>query len=155
VVPWEALITGAVGIGGISLGAWLTGRLQTKNLRLSLNAEADRGRLDEKRRIYSDYVSALAKVVSVAQSLRDYSESANPQERAAMVREKQDAIVHLVDAANELALIAPPELTDTSARTIDEYADECEEGGHPAQVRFYEMRLKLYGAMRTDLGESS
>ena len=39
------------GIGGTILAAWMTGKSQTANLVLSINAESERNRLAEKRRM--------------------------------------------------------------------------------------------------------
>ena len=70
--PWEVLITGAVGIGGTSLGAWLNGRMQTRNLGLSIDAENKRARLTDKQRIYAAY---LAEVETIILAIARYKDS--------------------------------------------------------------------------------
>jgi hypothetical protein len=62
-VPWEATLVagiagGVIGVGGTYLGAWLTGRTQTANLKLSIDAENKRNRLAEKRRIYASCLAS-------------------------------------------------------------------------------------------------
>jgi hypothetical protein len=55
-------ITGAVGIAGVAgtiIAAKLAGNTATQNVRLSVNAEDDRARLADKRRIYARAIAAI------------------------------------------------------------------------------------------------
>lgn len=66
-VSWTTLITGIVGavigVAGTSLGAWLTGRTQTANLQLSIDAERERTRIADKRQTYARCLASLTDVV--------------------------------------------------------------------------------------------
>jgi hypothetical protein len=155
VIPRQILITGAVGIGGTALGTWLTGRQQTKNLQLTISTDNERAQRGDKQPFYVNFLSAITTAVSAARALRDYGTDANDEERRALVDQKDQALVHLVNADSELALLAPPgltELADDSAGQVEQYANDCEQGTEP-DFDYYEVRLKLYEAMRADLGK--
>ena len=62
---WETLVAGIsgglVGVGGTYLGAWRTGRTQTTNLKLSIEAEREQARLADKRQVYARFVHRLTR----------------------------------------------------------------------------------------------
>lgn len=114
-VPWAVLITGAVGVGGTALGAWLNGKTQTKTLRLSLDAENDRARLAEKRRIYARCTTAF---LTMERAGRDFQNAAAGQGGYNAELNLTKASDALRDSMSELILIAPKHIRDTAQAAI-------------------------------------
>lgn len=141
-VPWAVLITGAVGVGGTALGAWLNGRMQTNNLRLSLDAENKRARVAEKRAIYAHYNSASSRLWLVGTSSEDRKTEPGRSNHA-------HAVQDYFDSAGEVALIAPNNIRSLMTEITQDFV-------HLRAIRSPEFRTKreaLSRAMRADLGE--
>src|SRR5262249_35076237 len=103
----STVITGVVGIAGVA-GTIVSARIArtsaTKDLQLSLNAENERARLAEKRRVYAALNAALNNYSLVGRSI--YLDPSLPLNRT----ELEDAQVRVFDAASEVILIAPKQL---------------------------------------------
>jgi hypothetical protein len=113
-VSWTTLITGIVGavigVAGTSLAAWLTGRTQTANLQLSIDAERERTRIADKRQTYARCLASLTDVVFEAAKLGDYSDGISPEDRRSLAVALHESLAPIVVAANEMRLIAPESL---------------------------------------------
>ena len=151
-VPWAVLITGAVGVGGTALGAWLNGRTQTKTLRLSLDAENARARLAEKRRVYAALLAALNNYSRLGRSL-DLDPSL-PLNRT----ELNDAQARIFDAASEVIVIAPRQLgiqvSEISNQALAFTRAVQRDRSTKFPDDFYYERVGLVGELRADLGEA-
>jgi hypothetical protein len=158
--PWEVLITGAVGVGGTALGAWLNGRMQTKNLRLSLDAESERARLAEKRRIYAAFLAASNELIVGVGDFRASVREENTGRLEADYNRMAEARTLSLSNITELELIASPDI-GAQARSLRRFlvnfafsrtsnmAEEASQNPDP----IIGMRARLLDAMRADLGE--
>jgi hypothetical protein len=148
--PWEVLITGAVGVGGTSLGAWLNGRMQTTNLRLSLDAENERARLSEKRRIYASYLATGNDLYVLAAHLGRM----DPELARSSLKDANTAIFN---AWAEVSLIAPNGIWDLVFETVDPLIKWLnafqEDRTTPIPDELRSKRHEMILAMRADLGE--
>ena len=134
-VSWTTLITGiaggVIGVGGTSLGAWLTGRTQTANLKLSINAERERARIADKRQTYARCLASLTEVVFAAAKLGDYGDGVGPEERRSLVLALHESLAPMVVATNDMRLVAPEslgELADDVARKVALGVGDMERG---------------------------
>jgi hypothetical protein len=156
-IPWAVLITGAVGIGGTALGAWLNGRTQTKTLQLSISAENERAQLARKRQMYADCMTAFTAVIFtiavLEQELARKKESS--QDAQAQYQKAVDATFTAL-AALELgaprevsspALKLKDKLVELSSATLGRESTDSIGGQIPS------LRKDLKRAMRADLGE--
>jgi hypothetical protein len=150
-IPWAVLITGAVGIGGTALGAWLNGRAQTKTLRVSLNAENERARLAEKRAIYARCNAAITRLDPIATS----SEDRNTEPGRSNLANAQKGYF---DMAAEAALIAPSQIRSLIAEITGlfvwgkgTFSDQDRKTAWHQKI--LTKRRELILAMRADLGE--
>jgi hypothetical protein len=132
-VPWEATLVagiagGVIGVGGTCLGAWLTGRTQTANLLLSIDAENKRNRQADKRQTYARFVASFDEIVTaVTYSMAAFkpgglSESLTGDE-SGVLRAVTDAVKVMWRAEGEVALIAPPDLARLSHETALQFSD--------------------------------
>jgi len=161
-VPWPTLITGAVGAAGI-LGTILAARMaaatETANLRLSINAENDRGRRADKRQVYAACQASFSSIVRAAAMERDSrlgsSGSINiPDALAGLVKASNDMYI----ALSELKLIAPGNIgrmAEAIVRFWENYTERVRKGGTLEEMEsiFPVLQNELYAAMRADLGE--
>jgi hypothetical protein len=166
VSDWPVIVTGivigVVGLAGIVAVYWQGKRAAeaaSENLRRSTDAENERARLAEKRRIYAACQAAFTamRIESIThrvayqpppgQEQRDAAELALNQTRRAML-----------NATGELLLIAPAAVRKIAADLTDSYLSyitatvrgaSLEEPTEPAG----HMQSQLYDAMRADLGE--
>jgi hypothetical protein len=156
--PWQLLITGAVGVGGTALGAWLNGRMQNKNLRLSLDAENKRARVAEKRRIYAACQSAFWRT-NLAVTAQRGARSASEKEKAEALFSMSKALDSMLQTFNELLLIAPDSVTECAnhvqrAQQIFLLTVEGDAAGDAQDMdNISQIQARLYEAMRADLGE--
>ncbi len=145
-VPWPNLITGAVGVAGIGgtiLAAWMTGKRQTANLKLSINAENQRARVAEKRRIYASCQASFNRLLAAAR---------RPQHDDA---ELDSAAAGASAAVSELVLIAPDDIgqqAETIRRYLGTYVAGTA-GGADTDAKLPRLSKQLIAAMRADLGE--
>jgi hypothetical protein len=160
-IPWAVLITGAVGVGGTALGAWLNGRTQTKTLRLSLDAENERARLADKRRIYATCLARLEAHRTAAIDLAD--EQKHSSDKPADNEESQETKLRLektdealTQAVTELFLIAPQHVFDPAVKVLEAVKEitndpsKSEDQGED----YIHKQAYLTSAMRADLGET-
>ncbi len=157
--PWQLVITGAVGVGGTALGAWLNGRMQTKNLRLGLDAENERARLAEKRRIYAACISAANELIV---AVSNYNMSREEKDRARTdadynkVAEARNVFQNLV---SEVTLIAPHDISNQAwkfRQVLMRYVISKAEDGIGETKKDSDnagfLLGKLLATMRADLG---
>jgi hypothetical protein len=71
------LVGSASGIGGATIGAWMTGKSQLTALKAQINAEDVRARISEKRELY---ISFLAQVNEVLAAIHFYPKPEEPSE---------------------------------------------------------------------------
>jgi hypothetical protein len=146
---WGYVITGIVGITGTCLGAWLTGRWQTANLRLNINAERQRAMQAENRLLYTAFLSAYHRFQNISMSSIDKKEDPG----RTLYRE---AFVTLLEVADQISLSAPigvNELAVELARIVRGFAmDLREDRDAPIPPELGDVRTELIYAMRKDLG---
>jgi hypothetical protein len=123
--PWQLLITGAVGVGGTALGAWLNGRTQTKTLRLSLDAENERARLARKRQMYTDCVTTFAEMITATSLHRSKYSLAEKNKKLwePVEAQYQKAFDAMVRAEVILSLGAPRPVTKIALEVRRAFAD--------------------------------
>lgn len=148
-IPWGTLTTGAVGLAGIGGTLWQGKRAReaassdlreslntaSKNLLTSINAENERARIAEKRRIYAHFIAALGDLLKTW-------DQANTRDRA-------EALTGALAAVSELRLIAPNDLGSQAESLLTITAAPGQMRGDWAMTR-----LLLIYAMRADLGEA-
>jgi hypothetical protein len=161
VVDWAAVtstaITGAVGIAGVA-GAIISARIAGKSARdsagLNINAEADRARLAEKRRIYARALGALdsaALAVVAARSWRAQADSgedsAEALAKAAESRANANALLGPAhNAVSELRLIAPGTAGALASKALTNVDDF---------TVYADLQKELFEALRADLDEEA
>ena len=124
-VPWDVVVTGAVGIAGIGgtiLATRMTAKVQTANLLVSINAENNRVQVAEKRRIYAEFLASIdAEMVVVLNYRRLKAEGHSDEERASAFDELMRAGSDLTKASMELKLIASPAVRELASYQVDAY----------------------------------
>jgi len=153
--PWETLLAGVaggvVGVGGTCLGAWLTGRTQTANLKLSISAENERAHVAEKRRAYANCLAAAHAATHDAGFRRFLDAGGNQDvkllEESAWASFKADRALTL--AVAEVALIAPDNVADLAWAV----AEAIFGSDKPFDDTVDDALDDLNEAMRADLGE--
>jgi hypothetical protein len=158
-IPWTVLITGAVGVGGTALGAWLNSRMQTKNLRLSLDAENERARLTEKRRIYAACLTAFTELNLAIFDHDKYRRDGGEEKALYRLAQQRDDSISALSVAK---LIAPTEVNKLLNSVLSKYMEriwQMDEGqslyvlrGIVSEIRVLEESLD--NAIRADLGET-
>jgi hypothetical protein len=156
-VPWEATLVagiagGVIGVGGTYLGAWLTGRTQTANLKLSIITENERARIAEKRRIYARFLMACAEVVKTQIHGTTQPEEAPGTAKLAAASDYSTAIAAVMASAAEVELIASDEvgkLAEDLRVVLPAYKPSAQR--NPGD--YEDMLRQLLKAMRADLGE--
>jgi len=152
-------IVGVAGIGGTILAAWMTGRSQTVNLKLSIDAENDRANRAEKRRVYAHFHACFAAVIRPTVMLRAAYQPGAPQaDRVPAESTLGKAHDALFEATGELMLLAPPpvnEIAEKVLQSVLDYADATHAGEPPDDsfaAQLEELENSIYSAMRADLG---
>jgi hypothetical protein len=157
VIPWDTLITGAVGVAGIG-GTILAARMTS-------SAQNERDRLAEKRRIYARFLACLHEMAFAVTHLQGSAKRTDPAGKP--TRDLLDAfdklygVIHDLWACQaEVRLIAPTDLGlyayDVAAEVMD-YANKtmgAATAGSAYPEKFPSM-AKMFMAMRADLGETS
>jgi hypothetical protein len=103
-------ITGLVGIAGVAgtiVAAKIASKSATKDLRLSINAESDRAREAEKRRIYAE---SLAAFTEVSWASFEYLQQTIKEDRDASLVRLKTLLDGILKALGEARLIAPQRL---------------------------------------------
>jgi len=158
------IVIGVVGLAGIVATYWQGKRAAeaaSENLRSSIDAENERTRLAEKRRIYAACQAAFTamRIESITHRVA-YQPPSNQRQRDAAELALNQARRAMLKATGELLLIAPTGVRKIAADLTDSYLsyitatvrgasldEPTEPAGH--------MQNQLYGAMRADLGESA
>jgi len=149
-IPWSNIVTGTVGLAGIGGTLWQGKRSReasskdlnhslevgAANLITSINADNERARIAEKRRIYASFIATLGGLLKTWNQV-------NTIPRA-------EALVGSLAAAAELRLIAPGDL-GVKAETVLTIAAASGQ----IHEKFGILRLLLIYSMRADLGEAS
>jgi len=143
---WPAIAAGiaagVVGLAGIGGTIWAG--------RISINADYQRARLADKRRIYAAYLAAIYDFYAVVRSGRDLTTEPG--------RSKLEKATKLIfDTECEVSLIAPKSIDQLAvglAGILFNYADALKEQPNPPQPAGADpAREELVGRMRVDLGE--
>lgn len=142
--PWDALITGVVGIAGIA-GTILAARM-------TIRAESHRTMLVDKRRIYSNCLKELDALLLAVGNPLVYAPDSPEHTKARDDLTRQKVVV--LNAVELLQLIAPPDLAALAFATGAGFMERVRRE-HPGLPSYSEMRERLATAMRADLGESS
>jgi hypothetical protein len=144
---WPAIVaaisTGVVGIAGI-VATFLSGKRR-------INAENERARLAEKRRIYAAFMAAVDSLYVIT----IHADDDNTQLDSARYN---DARTALYRATSELRLVAPPDVEHIVweiGKAIDSYASSRRKGKSVSfPDNFGSKRSDLERAMRADLAET-
>lgn len=156
-VSWTTLVTGiiggVIGVSGTSLGAWLTGKTQTANLKLSINADREHAQIADKRQIYARCLASLTEVVFAAANLDDYGDDISAEERRSLALAMHESLASMVVSMSGIRLVAPESLGDLAediGRKVTRAAVDIEL--HiDSNFDFTSLRRQLYQAMRADL----
>jgi hypothetical protein len=121
--PWVTLVAGiaggALGVGGTCLGAWLTGRTQTANLKISLDAERERARLIDKRETYARCLAALTELQRTTARWHSYQSKPVTSESAHAEADRIIAGTSALTAVWELTLIARADVSAIANTAIE------------------------------------
>lgn len=153
IVEWVgSLGTAIVGFTGI-IATYRSGNKarisQATNLTLHINAENDRCRLADKRRIYASFMGAVSAYVVAEHNLAAAVRNPSNGKRLAQLRaELNQAMTNMLTTLCELRLIAPQNLAEVSVGAVRQLTTSRD-----IASEFPELRNSLYEAMRTDLGE--
>lgn len=177
-VDWPAVgaaiatvIAAVVGIAGTAMQAQ-RGRITasedlkesldaaTRNLKLSISAENDRARRDEKRQAYIDFQARMNQFIATAGRLDSYDPRTAQTGRASLVHALADSVAAMNNALSSLTLAAPETLrrqADAAVQAFFGYAGQVELGVQTAAdlEEFIRLRDGLYEAMREDLQETA
>jgi len=166
VSDWPAIVTGivigVVALAGIAATYWQGKRATqaaSENLRNSIDAENERARLAEKRRIYAACQAAFTamRIESITHRVAYQPPPSQDQRDAAelALNQARQAMLHVT---SELLLIAPEGVRKIAADLTDSYLGyitatvrgaSLAEPTEPAG----QLQNQLYDAMRADLGE--
>jgi hypothetical protein len=176
---WPAIVaaisTGVVGLAGIGGTLWqgkrareaqtadLKGSLDAtaKNLRLGINAEDNRARIAEKRRIYAAYQAALSELAAAVFHNVSLDISASHDERTEAQVKILKAREKVFATVSEVHLIAPKNVAKLAANAggsmmkLMRLIEKSESGDYESDLgEGNTIRESLYAAMRADLGET-
>lgn len=154
-------VVGIAGIGGAILSVKITTKSQAANLRLSIDAENNRARVAEKRRIYATFIACYNEALdSVVKHRASFSLSESTNDIKAMEVIQREALKALNDARAEMGLIQPAgfdSLPDQQVEALHSYAEATAAGAReldtPKPAVELAVQDELYIAMRTDLAE--
>jgi hypothetical protein len=142
-------IVGIVGIVATYLSARKARITQIYNLQLSIDAENDRARLAEKRRIYSEYMFAISSYVAIERSLAAArNKNAVEDSISVLCSELSKSMTIMLRALCEVRLIAPETLSLLAGNVVAGLATS-----EDTSLIFPQFRDELYKAMRCDLDE--
>ena len=144
---WGYVITGAVGIAGTALGSWLTGRTQTNNLRLNIDAENKRAQTAEKRRIYASCIAGLDAGYTGVLTEINYRSRPSTPERIAAIQEREAPFLTALNTVAELELVASKEVANLAGKILTMLGNLDEV--NPDE--FHSLRSELHRTMRSDL----
>jgi hypothetical protein len=153
VLDWiGTVVTGTVGVVGI-LATYRSGTkariAQSKNLKLSINAEDNRNKHSEKRRIYASFIASAGSYVVVERALAVERDKGSAEDRIFALRcELKDAMGLMFKVLAEVRLIAPENVVSLAVDAVQRLIRSNE-----LAREFPEIRDKLYEVMRADLGE--
>jgi hypothetical protein len=112
---WTVLASGAIGVAGTGLGAWLAGKSQASVMKLGITAENERHRLTNKQEVYTRFLASLADALAESTRLEDLRanlrQGADLAEVAAVRSALANARRDLISAWATLDLIAPNSVT--------------------------------------------
>lgn len=152
VSDWPAVVTGivtaVVGLVGI-LATYRQGKrgqeAASKNLMTSINAENERARTAEKRRIYTRYLAACWDVW-IIQGKKEIG----PEENEALESELNTRMTAAIAASSEIGLIAPLQiaaLADEVLIALLKYKSNAQQ----TPSDYHDLRRRLLAVMREDL----
>lgn len=150
---WVATLgTATVGIVGIAatyLSSCKARITQNRNLQLSVDAENNRARLAEKRRIYAEYMCAISSYVSVERSLAAARNKSSAEDVISALRsELSNSMTIMLHALCRVRLIAPGPLSLLAGNVVADLATT-----EDTSLIYPQFRDELYKVMRCDLGE--
>ena len=107
---WAALITGVVGVAGIAgtiLAAQMTARNQTSNLVFSINEQRNNARLEDKRKVYANFIAALHRfeAMMIAVLMNAYYTKTDSDKLPVIVVETYEKNTAIFDRLSELELV--------------------------------------------------
>jgi hypothetical protein len=154
-------ITGVVGLAGIIGTSWQGKRSReaqatdlkasldatAANLKPGIDAENERARLADKRRVYARYLAALSELLRAMGLVQ-----AVGADNLTAVGAELDASTALISALSEVELIAPYEVGILAGFARKVLADYDPDDQNPFD--YGNARANLIWAMRADLGES-
>jgi hypothetical protein len=151
-VDWATVtsvaITGAVGIAGVAgtvIAAKIAGKSAMESVKLSISAEDRRARLNDKRRVYAEGMTAFHYAVVLWKTAKD-PEDADP-DAASLAAARRDA----GSRGNAVIFIAPPQVADLAHAALDRLdafrKDACDEADLDAVADDW------YNAMADDLAD--
>jgi len=159
-VDWAAVtsiaITGAVGIAGVAgtiIAARIAGKSARESAQLSINAEADRARLADKRQVYAHATAALHAAMAAVVAANASKDHPPGDTSAPTDREVRTALFAALDAVSELRLIAPRPvggLASQALSSINGYWEGRSDMGDEIQARSL-----LFDALHADLDEEA
>jgi len=158
-------ITGIVGLAGIAGTTWQAKRgreaqaadlkasldAAAGNLRLGIDAESERARLAEKRRVYGQYLTALSEMFTAAGVVKAAGSTGDEGAKLAATAAQLSAANGLAALFSEIELVSPYEV-----RLVANHARHAAHDFSPDDQRpfgYGEARANLVWAMRDDLGE--
>jgi len=148
-----AISTGVVGLAGIGGTLWQGKRSReaqtagikasldatADNLKVGIDAENERARLAEKRRIYASYSATIFHAYAIA-----------TQKPGVAVKEKAETMLAAIEAISQLELIAPDAVTGLARDALLTITGSEEVDN----AQFNTLRPLMSRAMRADLGEA-
>jgi hypothetical protein len=151
------LVGSVSGITGTVIGAWMTGKSQMATLRINIDAENGRRKRDERRILYSGFLTTLTEVIGL---LKYYPTdiSGSELEKSAFVK-LDKAYIPLINAVNDLILLGPHEVIE-AAREMMDYIQSCirraRKDGNPKydESVMNPLYSKLSKEMRGDITQS-
>jgi len=176
-VDWSAIaaaaataIAAVAGIWGTSLSA-KRGREQASNdLRASLdaaaenllngiNAENERMRRADKRKVYAGFQTAMNKFIVSTSHLESYGSEADDRVHTDMISDLAEAFTTVRNGLSELMLTGPKNIRDLAENAVSilqsySLAVEMGDQSEDKSSEFLRLRDHLYEAMRADLERS-
>lgn len=160
-VPWDVIVTGAVGIAGIGgtiLATRMTGNAQTRNLLVSIDAENKRAHIAEKRRIYAEFLATVDTEMKATLNYRRIKgQGVSGEEKDAAFDELMRAGGVMMEKSMELKLIAPRDIRLLVASLVDAYfkyaMDTFDGATELVKVEESTPVSVIIDSMRADLGD--
>lgn len=156
------VVTGVVGLAGIVATYWQGKRATeaaSENYRRSIDAQDERARLADKRRIYATCQATFTamRIESITHRVA-YQPPADQAQRDAAELALNQAQRAMLNATSELLLIAPNDVRKIAADLADSYVSYTTATVRGASLdeptgSAAHMQSQLYDAMRADLAE--